>query len=1108
MPFLNGNSMINSEILMNLRTGICTFLVLLCCCPVAQAATFCATSGNELNIALNDAEFNGEDDIVKIATGTHTTDYHAPGAYQWQYSPPFAFAYGESIDISGGWNGADNCQTQITKDPAQTVLDARYWGPVWGTAFNLEPFTGTLKISNLTLARGQSEAGFNAAGMLMLSQGGNITVDNMLVTGNRSGAADANVAFFQMYAPGTMKVRNSQFLNNDLTHANSGGVYFWMNGGAVGQFTNNSISLNSVTAANMGLDSLGVATLTNNAVGGNTSTANPNYEFISGAPTELTLVNNHFETTGFFNGSPFSDVNTTNGDPAWSLAGFRMVPDAVSPLRDSGENAPLGQIPNIDFSGNPRIANLVIDRGAVEAEAPPVLPLGPLVTPVSPTDGSITVLYGNPGEFVGTQLTFDVSGGVAPGTTKLECAVTQGAPDFGMGSTGETVAVGGSITPIDVGFTLANEVLTGQVTCEISRDLSGISTVVFDFVGAPPGGPAVIATSPQPAPDPSSVIDLTPAIAAVAGSDVFPKTAKIFNVADYGSSDLLIGCSVQPGSDPEIQITPSLVVGHPIEPKGAFEVSLDCDTSVPGSYSANWGCAYDLDDTTNPVGVDGSVNFSTVCEVRPPPTGPVYGSSPSAEDDMDIGSVIQNGPDPFLDLQITNYGAADSTLSGSCSITAGGGTFSIDGDNAFSLAQNTSDTVRVICDSAQAIQQHIGELQCTHDGESPGEENPAVYQLDCGILAPPVSDVIPNPPGGTAFETVLDPGGTFAFDVAFPEVKNEGVDASLVGCSLDDGSVFAITSPASFPQVIASGTTVTVSVEGTAPDGASSITDTLRCTYTDSDSNNVEVVYPINVILQGAARFGVTKDFTDGNPGEVTVRLDCNTGLVLDQDKVISPEDGDPAVVFVVTDFDSGELNCTVTEDVAPGYEASYSASGDSTSSNDDGCVFTAVAAGDENGCLVTNSPALVDVVINKEWVIEGAGGAGLDTGYQLTLHCDSLIEGGYSCENPGNFDSPQGAGGSGACKDFHGTGSETFVGRVMPDYPESHCWVEEQVYEDAIEIDNGCIDIVVSAGNGDECTITNTVFFEGIPSLNPYGLAILALLMLGIGFVAVRRVM
>ena len=49
-------------------------------------------------------------------------------------------------------------------------------------------------------------------------------------------------------------------------------------------------------------------------------------------------------------------------------------------------------------------------------------------------------------------------------------------------------------------------------------------------------------------------------------------------------------------------------------------------------------------------------------------------------------------------------------------------------------------------------------------------------------------------------------------------------------------------------------------------------------------------------------------------------------------------------------------------------------------------------------------------------------------------------------------------------------------------------------------------MNITVSVGNPAECTVTNTVFFEGIPTLNQYGLAIMALLMLGIGMVGFRR--
>ena len=42
------------------------------------------------------------------------------------------------------------------------------------------------------------------------------------------------------------------------------------------------------------------------------------------------------------------------------------------------------------------------------------------------------------------------------------------------------------------------------------------------------------------------------------------------------------------------------------------------------------------------------------------------------------------------------------------------------------------------------------------------------------------------------------------------------------------------------------------------------------------------------------------------------------------------------------------------------------------------------------------------------------------------------------------------------------------------------------------MEIDNDCGDLVFSAGHGDSCLITNTVFFEGIPTLSQYGMAIL----------------
>jgi hypothetical protein len=91
-------------------------------------------------------------------------------------------------------------------------------------------------------------------------------------------------------------------------------------------------------------------------------------------------------------------------------------------------------------------------------------------------------------------------------------------------------------------------------------------------------------------------------------------------------------------------------------------------------------------------------------------------------------------------------------------------------------------------------------------------------------------------------------------------------------------------------------------------------------------------------------------------------------------------------------------------------------------------------------------------------------------------------------------------------CKSFYGNGPDVFVAEVIPEYPDSSCYVIEKVTDSAVEVDNDCTSLTVSAGQGAACTITNTVFFEGIPTLSQYGAAIMAMLMLGMGFVGFRR--
>jgi len=266
------------------------------------------------------------------------------------------------------------------------------------------------------------------------------------------------------------------------------------------------------------------------------------------------------------------------------------------------------------------------------------------------------------------------------------------------------------------------------------------------------------------------------------------------------------------------------------------------------------------------------------------------------------------------------------------------------------------------------------------------------------------------------------------------------------------------------------------------------------------------------------ALFQVTKDFTDGNPGEVEVSISCNTGLILDQSKVISEEE---SVTFVLTDFDTGELNCEITETPVSGYDAAYY---NGSTTNSISCEYSAVEEGDFNICRITNTPAPVDIVITKEWVFEGSSvSQGIDERFELTLWCDAeIVDGDQGSDNL--QEEPSGGSGSACglasptlegaaayvyadwCKRFWGDGPEVFNAQVIPEYPDSQCFVIETLYDGAVEVDNGCTSLTVSAGEGASCTVTNTVFFEGIPTLNQRSLMVLALLMLGIGIVGLRR--
>ncbi|MEE4218574.1 MAG: IPTL-CTERM sorting domain-containing protein [Xanthomonadales bacterium] len=250
-----------------------------------------------------------------------------------------------------------------------------------------------------------------------------------------------------------------------------------------------------------------------------------------------------------------------------------------------------------------------------------------------------------------------------------------------------------------------------------------------------------------------------------------------------------------------------------------------------------------------------------------------------------------------------------------------------------------------------------------------------------------------------------------------------------------------------------------------------------RLYYTFDDDSIVE--------SDGTTRILVTKTFADNFPGEVDVTLTCNGGLPLEQTATI--QGGDPdGVRFTVTNISDGETDCTVTETAGPdGYLPSYNGAPDN-------CTFENITSG-ALSCSITNMPEDGSYTVNMLWDLEGPGAAPLDD-VEVRIICDQ--DNGGVWEEPGIW----------VVTDYLDAGESATVS-VDTSNGEAECWaIQEDLESSGIETFNQCSPDFVSVGEQVSCDITNSLFFEGIPSLDRYGMALMALLMLGVGFVGFRR--
>jgi hypothetical protein len=267
------------------------------------------------------------------------------------------------------------------------------------------------------------------------------------------------------------------------------------------------------------------------------------------------------------------------------------------------------------------------------------------------------------------------------------------------------------------------------------------------------------------------------------------------------------------------------------------------------------------------------------------------------------------------------------------------------------------------------------------------------------------------------------------------------------------------------------------------------------------------LMVPGFAMAQTTITFDTQLNFDPAGPytQTVTVVLTCNTGNPLTQDFVIGPAPEDK-VVFVVDNFNEQEfIDCEITASSLSGFDVlSVLANGADTGES---CLYEAEPVDGTdliiglNTCVFTMTPSEFSWEIEKVWEFNSED-VDVSDFSSISWNCSNVVEAGLdnAVTTIAGF--------------FNVSGNDTVTINGQPNPwagtlgGTTTCWAFENAFDSAVESDQGC-----SGGTSFStdsltggCTITNSVFFEGIPTLSQYGLAIMALLMLGVGFIGFRR--
>ena len=227
------------------------------------------------------------------------------------------------------------------------------------------------------------------------------------------------------------------------------------------------------------------------------------------------------------------------------------------------------------------------------------------------------------------------------------------------------------------------------------------------------------------------------------------------------------------------------------------------------------------------------------------------------------------------------------------------------------------------------------------------------------------------------------------------------------------------------------------------------------------------------------ASFDLALDFDPQFLSEVNAELICNSGQPKRQDFRLTVTGSSR---LELGQFKDNETICQLRVLLPDGYSVEYLSESDGKHQADEhGCHFTTVSYEHSNRCLIEITQNTVPLTVYKKWV--GGTGQEPDVAVQLACGDQVFVESRFINEaSPGGWE----------------------VGDIGMD--GLNCDVSEKPGDTFVADQSDCQGLLLFPGRGAECTMVNTKIVKRIEMLNRYGKAIMILVMLVAGLIAVKR--